>query len=102
MERSRIIDSLTPVISRSQAKTGLRAFWNGPMPREHPDTDTSLTLMQRLQSNPADGRAWDEFVEHYQPLIRAWCLIWGSQASDAGGVAQEVLLKLLKAMKTFQ
>jgi RNA polymerase sigma factor (sigma-70 family) len=72
------------------------------MPREHPDTDTSLTLMQRLQSNPADGRAWDEFVQQYQPLIRAWCLKWGSQASDAEDVAQEVLLKLLKAMKTFQ
>jgi RNA polymerase sigma-70 factor (ECF subfamily) len=68
----------------------------------HSDADTSLTLMMRIQQNPADPEAWDEFVQRYRPLIRAWCLRWGSQPSDADDVSQEVLLKLLKAMKTFQ
>ncbi len=42
-----------------------------------PDKDTSLTLMMRVQQNPADPRAWDDFVERYQPMIRAWCVRWG-------------------------
>jgi RNA polymerase sigma-70 factor (ECF subfamily) len=66
------------------------------------DDNTSLTLMIRMQQDPAEPQAWNEFVERYRPLIRAWCLRWGSQPSDADDVAQEVLVKLLKAMKTFQ
>src|SRR4051794_20547718 len=72
------------------------------MSTEKPDADTSITLMMRVQQNPADIQAWDEFVRRYQPMIRDWCLKWGSQTNDADDVAQEVLLKLLAAMKTFQ
>ena len=60
-----------------------------------PDKDTSLTLIMRVQQNPADLQAWDKFVQRYHPIIRAWCLRWGSQPSDADDVAQQVLLKLL-------
>ncbi len=67
-----------------------------------PKKDTSITLMMRVQEDPADPRAWDEFVERYQPLIRAWCLRWGSQPADADDVAQQVLLKLLTAMKKYR
>ena len=66
------------------------------------DSDTSLTLMMRVQQDPADPRAWEEFVQRYRPMISAWCRKWGSQASDAEDVAQAVLLKLLTAMKRFQ
>jgi RNA polymerase sigma-70 factor (ECF subfamily) len=66
------------------------------------DKDTSLTLMMRVQQNPADSRAWDEFVKRYEPMIRAWCVRWGAQASDADDLAQQVLLKLLTAMKTYR
>jgi RNA polymerase sigma factor (sigma-70 family) len=72
------------------------------MPSERPDVDTSITLMMRLQRAPADLQAWDEFVRRYQPMIRDWCLRWGARPVDAEDVAQEVLLKLLAAMKTFQ
>lgn len=72
------------------------------MSSQKPDDDTSLTLMLRLQENPADGKAWDEFVQQYQPMIRAWCLRWGSQNSDADDVAQDVLVRLLRAMSKFQ
>jgi RNA polymerase sigma-70 factor (ECF subfamily) len=68
----------------------------------HKDKDTSLTLMMRVQQNPADSRAWDEFVKRYEPMIRAWCVRWGAQASDADDLAQQVLLKLLTAMKSFR
>jgi RNA polymerase sigma factor (sigma-70 family) len=67
-----------------------------------PDQDTSLTLMMRVQHDPADPRAWDEFVHRYQPMIRAWCLKWGAQSSDADDVAQQVLIKLMTAMKTYR
>jgi RNA polymerase sigma-70 factor (ECF subfamily) len=72
-----------------------------PMPKS-PDKDTSLTLMMRVQRDPADPQAWDEFARRYQSIIRAWCLRWGSQPSDADDVAQQVLLKLLGAMNKYK
>jgi RNA polymerase sigma factor (sigma-70 family) len=68
----------------------------------NPSKETSGTLMMRIQEDPADGDAWDQFVELYQPMIRDWCLRWGSQAADAEDVAQQVLLKLLTAMKNYR
>ena len=71
------------------------------MPTEKPADKTSITLMMRIRQDPADFEAWDEFVRRYEPMIRDWCRRWGSR-HDAEDVAQEVLLKLLAAMKTFQ
>jgi RNA polymerase sigma factor (sigma-70 family) len=68
----------------------------------NPNKDSSGTLMMRIQEDPADHCAWDEFVELYQPMIRAWCLRWGSQPADAEDIAQQVLLKLLTAMKNYR
>jgi RNA polymerase sigma factor (sigma-70 family) len=68
----------------------------------NPKQDTSATLMMRVQEDSADPLAWDEFVRCYQPMIRAWCLKWGSQPSDADDVAQQVLLKLLTALKRYR
>ena len=67
-----------------------------------PNKETSGTLMMRIQEDPADRGAWDRFVELYQPMIRDWCLRWGSQPADAEDVAQQVLLKLLTAMKNYR
>ena len=67
-----------------------------------PQKDTPLTLLERVQRFPADLEAWDEFVRRYQPMIRAWCLKWGLQSSDADDVAQDVLVNLLTAMRTFR
>jgi RNA polymerase sigma-70 factor (ECF subfamily) len=67
-----------------------------------PQKDTSLTLLERVQKFPADLEAWDEFVRRYHPIILAWCVKWGLQASDADDVAQDVVVKLLTAMRTFQ
>jgi RNA polymerase sigma-70 factor (ECF subfamily) len=66
------------------------------------EKDTSQTLMMRVQQDPADPAAWNEFVQRYQPMIRAWCLRWGAQSSDADDVAQQVLIKLMTAMKTYR
>ncbi len=67
-----------------------------------PGSDTSLTLLERVQKFPADGDAWDEFVRRYHPMIRAWCAKWGLQSSDADDVAQDVLVKLLTTMRRFR
>src|SRR5689334_6799525 len=61
---------------------------DAPMTSEKPDADTSITLMMRLREAPADLHAWDEFVRRYQPMIRDWCLKWGSRPEDAEDVAQ--------------
>ena len=66
-----------------------------------PEASTSLTLIERVQKFPPDLEAWDEFVRRYHPLIHAWCVKWGQQASDADDVAQDVLVKLLGAMRRF-
>ncbi|MGP0064093.1 MAG: RNA polymerase sigma factor [Isosphaeraceae bacterium] len=55
-----------------------------------------------MQKFPADGEAWDEFVRRYRPMIHEWCVKWGLQVSDADDVAQDVLVKLLAAMRKFQ
>ena len=67
-----------------------------------PQKDTPLTLLERIQTFPADLEAWDEFARRYQPMIHAWCVKWGLQASDADDVAQDVLVNLLTAMRTFR
>jgi RNA polymerase sigma factor (sigma-70 family) len=38
----------------------------------------------------------------YRPMIRAWCLNWRLQDSDADDVVQDVLVKLLGAIRKFQ
>ena len=35
------------------------------------ESDTSITLLERLQNDPDDPQAWSLFVERYQPRIRA-------------------------------
>jgi RNA polymerase sigma factor (sigma-70 family) len=72
-----------------------------PIPADR-NTDTSLTLLERLQKNPDDPQAWTLFIERYQPRIRRWCLTWGLQDSDADDVAQNVLVKLFAALRKFQ
>jgi RNA polymerase sigma-70 factor (ECF subfamily) len=66
------------------------------------ETDTSLTLLERIQVNPDDPEAWRLFVERYQSRIRRWCLAWGLQDSDADDVAQDVLVKLFGALRRFR
>ncbi|MCA9166075.1 MAG: sigma-70 family RNA polymerase sigma factor [Planctomycetales bacterium] len=63
---------------------------------------TRLSLLLRVQDPRSDG-AWQEFVQRYQPLIldlirQAFRL----QPSDSEDIAQEVLVKVLRAMGTFQ
>lgn len=62
---------------------------------------TSSTLLLRLR-DLTDEEAWEEFLKRYTPRIFAWCRRYNLQESDASDVTQEVLGKLLRAMRSFQ
>lgn len=62
---------------------------------------TSRTLLMRVRQ-PDDREAWDEFVGRYAPKIFNWCRRYQLQESDAADVTQDVLVKLVRAMQSFQ
>jgi len=66
------------------------------------DSDTPHSLLVRLSQANRDERAWDAFVQRYQPRIVAWCRERGLQPADAQDVSQIVLEQLLSAMREFR
>lgn len=64
-----------------------------------PATSNSLLLQLRDWD---DKEAWDEFIRRYAPKILGWCRRYQLQDSDAADVTQDVLRKLVTAMRTFQ
>jgi RNA polymerase sigma factor (sigma-70 family) len=62
---------------------------------------TSPTLLGRLGREPFDQAAWDEFVDRYAGRIYAWCRRWRLPPADAEDVTQEVLVRLVRKMRTF-
>lgn len=64
--------------------------------------DTPYSLLIRLAQEVRDERAWNEFVQRYQPYIRAWCNERGLQQADADDVTQIVLEQLLMTMREFR
>jgi RNA polymerase sigma-70 factor (ECF subfamily) len=63
---------------------------------------TSATLLGRLRTEPQDAAAWATFVRSYAPLIAGWCRHWGLKEADSDDVSQEVLLRLLRRLRTFE
>jgi RNA polymerase sigma factor (sigma-70 family) len=62
------------------------------------ETSSSLLIKVRDQG---DAESWREFVAIYEPLIFSYCLNRGLADHDARDVAQEVFVRLLKALPTF-
>ncbi len=63
-------------------------------------TETPRSLLERLRQ-PREAEAWDRFVSLYTPLIYAWGRYAGLQEADAEDLAQDVFLKLINVMPTF-
>ena len=63
---------------------------------------TRVTLLHRLNQDPADQLSWAEFVSLYSPAIRSWLIHWGLQEADAQDVAQNVLLRLTAKLPQFK
>ena len=64
--------------------------------------DTSVSLLQRLSGDQQDAKAWQEFVTRYGRLVLHWARRWGLSGSDAQDVAQEVLLVLVRQIRSFR
>lgn len=62
---------------------------------------TVVALLDRLRGGQVDPAAWGDFVALYGPILCGWYRRWGLQEADAEDVAQAVLLRLSKKMKTF-
>jgi RNA polymerase sigma-70 factor (ECF subfamily) len=62
---------------------------------------TPASLLWRVR-NPADQKAWEEFVDRYAPRIFVWCRARGLQDADCEEIAQNVLVKLVVNMQRFE
>jgi RNA polymerase sigma factor (sigma-70 family) len=69
---------------------------------DEPGSRTSATLLGRLRELPTDQAAWGDFVNCYGKKIYGWCRRWELQPADADNVTQAVLLKLARAMQSFE
>jgi RNA polymerase sigma-70 factor (ECF subfamily) len=65
------------------------------------DSRTRSTLLRRLR-DLSDRDAWNEFLDRYAPRIFAWCRRFKLQDADAADVTQDVLGKLVLAMRSFE
>lgn len=65
------------------------------------DRRTRGTLLSRVR-DLSDTEAWKEFVSDYGPLILNWCARHGLQEADCADVVQDVLSRLVTAMRDFQ
>jgi RNA polymerase sigma factor (sigma-70 family) len=63
--------------------------------------ETNPTLLLKLRHAPRDEDAWRRFVNRYGELIFGWCGRWGLQSADAQDVTQTIMLKLVRALQTF-
>lgn len=65
---------------------------------------TRVSLLLRIRDDDGRGRseAWVEFVERYGRQIHDWCLNRRLQPADAEDVTQDVLVRLARALKTFE
>ena len=62
---------------------------------------TPVHLLAKLQ-NPNDHQAWETFVEVYSPLLKEFGLRLALPDADAADITQELLLVLLRRMRTFE
>jgi RNA polymerase sigma-70 factor (ECF subfamily) len=61
-------------------------------------TGSVLLLLLR---DPTDRQSWNAFVNRYAPKIYGWCRGYGLQEADAEDVTQDVLLRLVRKLRTF-
>jgi len=63
---------------------------------------THVSLLLRLRLDESNESAWIEFINRYGGRIYQWCLQRKLQPADAEDVTQNVLMKLAKAIQTFE
>jgi RNA polymerase sigma-70 factor (ECF subfamily) len=63
---------------------------------------TDVSLLMRVGLDPANQRAWRDFVQRYGRQVFLWCRHWHLQEADAEDVTQNVLLILAENMRDFR
>jgi RNA polymerase sigma-70 factor (ECF subfamily) len=61
---------------------------------------TSQTLLERLRDK--ESNAWERFVRLYTPLLMVWTRRQGFREADADDLVQEVLVRLVQKLPTYQ
>jgi RNA polymerase sigma-70 factor, ECF subfamily len=64
-------------------------------------TKTPISLLERLRK-PLEPEAWNLFVALYTPLIYTWARRAGLREEDAADLLQEVFMKLMEVLPTFE
>ncbi len=62
---------------------------------------TRVSLLSRVR-DPANDEAWREFDRTYRELIVRYCRARGLQLADAEDVRQAVMMRLSRALRTFE
>jgi RNA polymerase sigma factor (sigma-70 family) len=65
------------------------------------DSRTRVALLRRLRDRD-DQETWNALVDRYAPRIYRWCRRYRLPESDAADVTEEVIRKLLLAIRHFQ
>jgi RNA polymerase sigma-70 factor (ECF subfamily) len=60
-----------------------------------------VSLLLRLNHDPSDQAAWEQFVDRYGAKIYCWCRAYHLQEADARDVTQTVLAKLSVQLRRF-
>ena len=116
MSSSASVRSSHPSVgSRGQAATaGNPAGVGGPHPgdmiaadvvtfeRPDPTSETSLTLLHRVQNPVIDDEAWDTLVDLYGTIVYDWLRSFRVQECDAADVMQEVFRKVARSVGRFE
>ncbi len=65
---------------------------------------TRVSLLLRIRDDDPQTRpdAWKDFVARYGPMILRWCVNRKLQPTDAEDGTQDVLVKLARALTTFE
>lgn len=66
-----------------------------------PAPDTRPSLLLRLR-DPENRQAWEEFVGLYQPIVLRMAIRRGMQEADPEDLTQQVLMKLVHAIDSFE
>jgi RNA polymerase sigma-70 factor (ECF subfamily) len=63
---------------------------------------THVSLFNRIRLRADDQEAWAAFVARYGPRLLQWCRGRGLQDTDAEDVVQDVLVKMVGKLKTYE
>lgn len=65
-------------------------------------TQTDLSLLERMGDSRYRSRAWKEFLHRYTRLFYAWFRRWGVEPQSMDDVLQETILRVLGNLKSFE